>query len=101
MLRTLANGEAVKPVRTSGEAVAVPLPAASANVPTTITLQYRLQHNAWAAKGELDVPPVRFASGVPVLETEWPLHTPTPFSCLLSTSPSPRARPRSRMPSFA
>ena len=80
LLSTLANGEAVKPVRTSGEAVAVPLPAASANVPTTITLQYRLQHNAWASKGELDVPPVRFASGVPVLETEWLLHTPKTFS---------------------
>ena len=80
LLSTLANGEAVKPVRTSGEAVAVPLPAASANMPTTITLQYRLQHNAWAAKGELDVPPVRFASGVPVLETEWLLHTPKTFS---------------------
>lgn len=80
LLSTLANGEAVKPVRTSGEAVAVPLPAASANVPTTITLQYRLQHNAWTAKGELDVPPVRFASGVPVLETEWLLHTPKTFS---------------------
>jgi hypothetical protein len=49
-------------------------------VPTTLTLQYRLQGRAWASSGTLELPPVQFAPGVPVLETDWVLHTPKTFS---------------------
>jgi len=97
LISTLANGEAVKPVAQSGSGssptaessqiglkpellFAIPLPAASANVPTTLTLQYRLQGRSWDSSGTLELPPVQFAPGVPVLETDWVLHTPKTFS---------------------
>ncbi|MBK8091878.1 MAG: hypothetical protein IPK32_07815 [Verrucomicrobiaceae bacterium] len=80
LLSTLANGEAVKPVRSSGDAIAIPLPAGSANTPTTITLQYRLQTTPWQPSGTLDLLPVQLAPNVPVLATNWLLHTPKTFS---------------------
>ncbi len=80
LLSTLANRQAVKPVRSTGDAIAIPLPAGSANRPeTTVTVQYRLQNTPWAARGQIDLAPVTFAKNIPILTTTWHVHTPPNF----------------------
>ncbi|MBL9131961.1 MAG: tetratricopeptide repeat protein, partial [Verrucomicrobiaceae bacterium] len=81
LLSTLANRQAVKPVRTTGDAIAIPLPAGSANEPaTTVTVQFRLGTTPWTANGEIALTPVTLAKEVPVLSTTWNVHTPERFA---------------------
>jgi len=80
LLSTLANRQAVKPVRSVGDAIAIPLPAGSANEPdTTVTIQYRLTTAPWNSRGELALTPITLAPNIPILTTDWQVHTPPNF----------------------
>ncbi len=80
LLSTLANHQAVKPVRSVGDAIAIPLPAGSANEPdTTVTIQYRLTTAPWNSHGELALTPITLAPNIPILTTDWQVHTPPKF----------------------
>lgn len=80
LLSTSSGGQAVKPVRGVEDAVAVPLPAGSANAPhTEVRVQFRQNGAPWDASGTQKLEPVRIVGNVPVLSTEWFVHAPAAF----------------------
>lgn len=80
LLSTSSGGQAVKPVRSVEDAIAIPLPAGSANQPhTLVRVQYRLQSPPWSRSGTQDLEPIRIVGNVPVLSTEWQVFAPSTF----------------------
>ncbi|WP_395738215.1 autotransporter-associated beta strand repeat-containing protein [Prosthecobacter sp.] len=80
LLSTSSGGQAVKPVRSVENAIAIPLPAGSANEPhTQVSLQYRQNVTAWSTSGTQNLEPIRLVGNVPVLSTDWAVHAPATF----------------------
>lgn len=80
LLSTSSGGQAVKPVRSVEGAIAIPLPAGSANAPhTEVRVQFRQQNTAWGRSGTQNLEPVRIVGNVPVLGTDWFVHAPAAF----------------------
>jgi len=80
LLSTSSGGQAVKPVRSVEGAIAIPLPAGSANAPhTEVRVQFRQQTGAWGRSGTQNLEPVRIVGNVPVLGTDWRVHAPSSF----------------------
>jgi tetratricopeptide (TPR) repeat protein len=80
LLSTTSGGQAVKPVRSVENAIAIPLPAGSANTPhTLVTVQYRQQKALWGRSGTQNLEPIRLVGNVPVLSTDWAVYAPTAF----------------------
>ncbi len=80
LLSTSSGGQAVKPVRSVGNAIAIPLPAGSANAPhTLVSVQYRQQKTLWGRSGTQTLEPIRLVGNVPVLSTDWSVYAPTTF----------------------
>jgi len=80
LLSTSSDGQAVKPVRGVEDAIAIPLPAGSANAPhTEVRVQYRQHHAPWDTSGTQNLEPVRIVGNVPVLSTDWRVHAPATF----------------------
>lgn len=80
LLSTSSGGQAVKPVRGVENAIAIPLPAGSANAPhTEVRVQFRQNGAPWKRSGTQDLEPVRIVGNVPVLSTDWFVHAPAAF----------------------
>lgn len=80
LLSTSSGGQAVKPVRGVENALAIPLPAGSANAPhTEVRVQFRQQSDAWSRSGTQNLEPVRLVGNVPVLATDWSVFAPAAY----------------------
>jgi hypothetical protein len=80
LLSTSSGGQAVKPVRSVEDAIAIPLPAGSANAPhTEVRVQFRQNGSPWNRSGTQNLEPVRIVGNVPVLTTDWFVHAPAAF----------------------
>ncbi|MDB6005901.1 MAG: hypothetical protein JWR15_2888, partial [Prosthecobacter sp.] len=80
LLSTSSGGQAVKPVRSVEDAIAIPLPAGSANEPhTMVSVQYRQQNTPWSRSGTQNLEPIRIVGNVPILTTDWSVHAPAAF----------------------
>jgi hypothetical protein len=80
LLSTSSGGQAVKPVRSVEDAIAIPLPAGSANAPhTEVRVQFRQNGAPWNRSGTQNLEPVRIVGNVPVLSTDWAVHAPAAF----------------------
>jgi tetratricopeptide (TPR) repeat protein len=80
LLSTSSGGQAVKPVRSVEDAIAIPLPAGSANAPhTEVRVQFRQNGSPWNRSGTQNLEPVRIVGNVPVLSTDWAVHAPAAF----------------------
>ena len=80
LLSTSSGGQAVKPVRSVDNAIAIPLPAGSANAPhTLVSVQYRQQKPVWRHSGTQNLEPIRIVGNVPVLSTDWAVYAPAAF----------------------
>ncbi|MCB1212337.1 MAG: hypothetical protein KDK97_23645, partial [Verrucomicrobiales bacterium] len=81
LLSTVVNGAAVKPVRSQGSAIAIPLPGDSANQPNVaVRIQYQLPAAAWTGSGALKMQPVRLPGSVPILSTSWGIDVPEGYT---------------------
>ena len=80
LLSTTSGGQAVKPVRSVENAIAIPLPAGSANAPhTLVSVQYRQQKPLWGHSGTQNLEPIRIVGNVPVLNSDWAVFAPAAF----------------------
>jgi len=80
LLSTTSGGQAVKPVRSVENAIAIPLPAGSANAAhTLVSVQYRQQKPLWGLSGTQNLEPIRIVGNVPVLSTDWAVYAPAAF----------------------
>jgi tetratricopeptide (TPR) repeat protein len=80
LLSTTSGGQAVKPVRSVENAIAIPLPAGSANAPhTLVSVQYRQQKPLWGRSGTQNLEPIRIVGNVPVLSSDWAVFAPAAF----------------------
>ncbi|OYW76243.1 MAG: hypothetical protein B7Z37_09705 [Verrucomicrobia bacterium 12-59-8] len=80
LLSTSSGGQAVKPVRSVENAIAIPLPAGSANaLHTLVQVQYRQQKPVWGRSGTQNLEPIRLVGNVPVLSTDWAVYAPGAF----------------------
>ncbi len=80
LLSTTSGGQAVKPVRSVENAIAIPLPTGSANAPhTMVSVQYRQQKPLWGQSGTQNLEPIRIVGNVPVLSSDWAVFAPAAF----------------------
>ncbi|MFO1484123.1 MAG: hypothetical protein U1F71_12265 [Verrucomicrobiaceae bacterium] len=80
LLSTSSGGQAVKPVSGVDGALAIPLPAGSANAPhTEVRVQFRVQNESWGRSGTQNLEPVRIVGNVPVLATDWSVFAPAAY----------------------
>ena len=80
LLSTTSGGQAVKPVRSVENAIAIPLPTGSANAPhTMVSVQYRQQKPLWGQSGTQNLEPIRIVGNVPVLSSDWAVRAPANF----------------------
>ncbi|WP_395741963.1 tol-pal system YbgF family protein [Prosthecobacter sp.] len=80
LISTSSGGQAVKPVRSVENAIAIPLPAGSANTPhTLVSVQYRQHNTPWNPSGTQNLEPIRLVGNVPVLSTDWAVYAPSTY----------------------